>query len=158
MKTTNLIYAALGSLLIAGPALAQSQMEMKDRQDRMERPRGGDSMGEMERERGGNSDRPWVPGQNRDGRFADNMRGERVAVQDWLKEAQEAVRQGNFGRANEFLERAATRMLSRGTEASRAGEAMESRSLRHINDAREALRHRDRREAMRQIDMALSAG
>ena len=76
---------------------------------------------------------------------------------EWLKQAQDALRAGQFGEANEYLERATTRLLSRSTDPSRAGEPMQDNRLAHIVDARQALYRRDRREADRQIDMAIRA-
>lgn len=135
------------TLLLAGPALAQSYPDKGDRRE--------DGISEQRREmmRRGEA---YVPHQNRESRQGDAieaMQGSR----EWLKEAQDALRAGRFGQANEYLERAATRLLSRSTEPSRAGEAMRDNRLAHIADAREALYRRNRREAERQIEMAIMA-
>lgn len=134
----------LGLLLLAGPALAQpvGPMGKEVWQDDERRERMGEQRG-------------WEP---RGGR--DERRAERRAAEDareFLQEAQEAMQEGRFGRANEYLERAATRLLSRSTEPSRAQEPMRDRSLGHISEAREALARRNPRRAMRQIDRAIES-
>lgn len=101
---------------------------------------------------------PAVPRQNAAGAAADAMDDGLSGTRTWLKQAQDATRRGNLGGANEFLERAETRMLSRSTLASRAGEPMANARLSHITAGRAALMRRDRAEALRQIDLALTEG
>ncbi|MEI6159472.1 MAG: hypothetical protein WCP77_06550, partial [Roseococcus sp.] len=96
-----------------------------------------------------------VPHQNRESRRGDVIQHENQGSREWLKEAQDALRAGQLGQANEYLERAATRLLSRSTDPSMAGEPMRDTRLSHIGEAREALYRRDRREAGRQIEMAI---
>jgi len=98
-----------------------------------------------------------VPQQNRESHRGDAIAGEVQGSREWLKEAQQALRSGQTGQANEYLERAATRLLSRSTEPARAGEPMRNLALDHISGAREALWRRDRREADRQIELAIAA-
>jgi len=63
-----------------------------------------------------------------------------------------------LGEANEYLERAATQILTRSTDASRAAEPMRDRKLGLIADARGALMRRDRRAAAEAIDRAIAGG
>ena len=134
-------------LLLGSPVLAQPYPDKGDRAE--------DGITEQRREmhRRGEA---YVPHQNRESRRGDameSMQGSR----EWLKQAHDALRAGQLGQANEYLERAATRLLSRSTEPSRAGEPMRDNRLARIADAREALYRRDRREAERQIEMAILA-
>lgn len=135
------------SLLLAGPALAQTSPLPGDRQS--------DGLTEQRREMNRRGE-PSVPLQNRESRQAD-MVGEMQGSREWLKQAQDALRSGQFGQANEYLERAATRLLSRSTEPSRADEPMQDNRLALIGEARKSLARRDRREAERQIDLAIQA-
>jgi hypothetical protein len=144
MRKSTWLTAAFGTVLLATPALAQMQQYGA--------PRRSDSLTEIERERR-NPGPPSVPLQNRDGAVADDVDARNV--HDWLMQAKSAIGRGNLGQANEFLERAETRMLSRSTEPARAGEPAAGPRLSSISGAREALRKRDRNEAMRQIEMAL---
>lgn len=144
MRTSTWLTAAFGTVLLATPALAQTQQYAA--------PGRSDSLTEMERERR-NPGPPSVPLQNRDGAVADDVDARNV--QDWLMQAKAAIGRGQLGQANEFLERAETRLLSRSTEPSRAGMPASGPRLTSISGAREALRNRDRNGAMQQIDMAL---
>lgn len=140
--------------VVAMPAMAQTSPE----RDRTLRDGAApDGITEMQRERNRRGE-PWVPAQNRESRSADALASEIEGVRGWLMEAQRALRRGQPGQANEFLERAETRMLTRSTEPVRAGEAMQGGMVGYISAARQALFRRDRREAERQIDMALRAG
>ncbi|UPY37430.1 hypothetical protein [Sediminicoccus sp. KRV36] len=137
---------ATAVLLLATPALAQP-----DKGNTRE-----DGITEQHREmrRQGEAS---VPHQNRESRRGDATALETETSREWLKEAQDALRAGQFGQANEYLERAATRLLSRSTEPSVAAEPMRDARLAHISEARAALYRRDRREASRQIEMAIVA-
>jgi hypothetical protein len=134
------IWAA--GLLLAGPGLAQPGPDTRS-----------DSITEQQREMWRRGE-PSVPLQNRDSRRGDAL-GELEGMREWLKEALAALRAGQPGLANELLERAATRLLSRSTEPAQAGESMRDERLAYINDARRALFRRDRREAERLIEMAI---
>lgn len=144
MRKSPWLYAAVGTVLLSAPALAQMQQYGS--------PGRADSMSEMQRERR-NPGPPSVPLQNRDGAVADEV--DARGAHDWLNQAKVAISRGNLGQANEFLERAETRLLSRSTEPSRAGEPASGPRLSSISGAREALRNRDRRGALQQIDQAL---
>lgn len=134
-------------LVLAAPALAQSGPDpATSRQD---------SIAEQQREMRRQGE-PSVPLQNRDSRRIDAL-GELAGQREWLKEAQTALRSGQPGLANEILERVATRLLTRSTEPSRAGEPMRDPRLGYITDARQALFRRERREADRLIELAIQA-
>lgn len=145
---------ALGTLAMTLPALAQPTSPAPDRWSR-ERP-AQDGISEMQRERQRTGE-PWVPQQNRESRVGDEVASQVEGSRGWLTEAQRAVRRGQMGQANEFLERAETRMLTRSTEPALAGEPLRDSMVSHISAARQALGRRDRREAERQIEMALQA-
>jgi hypothetical protein len=144
MRKSTWLTAAFGTVLLATPALAQMQQYAA--------PGLSDSLTEMERQRR-NPGPPSVPMQNRDGAVADDV--DARGVHDWLMQAKAAIGRGNLGQANEFLERAETRLLSRSTDPSMAGSPAAGPRLNSISGAREALRNRDRNGAMQQIDMAL---
>ncbi|MDB5379970.1 MAG: hypothetical protein JWR00_4416 [Rubritepida sp.] len=144
MRKSTWLTCALGTVLLATPALAQMKQNAP--------PGRSDSLTEMERQRR-NPGPPSVPMQNRDGATADEI--EARGVRDWLMQAKAAIGRGQLGQANEFLERAETRMLSRSTEPDRAGQPAAWPRLSAISGAREALRNRDRNGAMQQIEMAL---
>ncbi|WP_424810950.1 hypothetical protein [Roseococcus sp. YIM B11640] len=149
MRKISWIYAALGTIAIAAPAFAQTQpMSPMHRS-------ADPAMTEMQRERG-NPGTPSVTHQNQVGRAADAMGAE--GVHDWLNQAKLAINRGQLGQANEFLERAESRLLTRSTEPVRAGEPSAQPRVAAISSAREALRQRNRSEAVRQIDVALGAG
>ncbi|WP_431303842.1 hypothetical protein [Sediminicoccus sp. BL-A-41-H5] len=135
-------------LILAGPALAQSWPDPGA-------SRATDSITEQQREMRRMGE-PSVPLQNRDSRQIDAL-GELAGSREWLKEAQTAIRRGQLGLANELLERTATRMLTRSTEPALAGQPMRDPRLGYVNDARQALFRRDRREADRLIEMAIQA-
>ncbi len=75
----------------------------------------------------------------------------------WLKEAQGALRRGRIGEANELLERAETRVLSRSTPAPMADRPMQAPMLEYSAAARAALAARDRNGAMQHIAQAMDA-
>lgn len=144
MRNTAWLTAVLGTALLATPALAQVRHYTG--------PGGDGAMSEMERQRH-SAGPPSVPMQDRDSAIADDI--DARGIQDWLMQAKAAIGRGQLGQANEFLERAETRMLSRSTAPERANQPMASRRVTAISGAREALRNRDRRGALEQIDMAL---
>ncbi|WP_421990854.1 hypothetical protein [Roseococcus sp.] len=147
MRNRTWLPAAVGAILLATPALAQAQ--------HYSNPGRSDALTEMERERR-NAGPPSVPLQNRDGAVADDIDARNV--RDWLMQAKAAIGRGQMGQANEFLERAETRLLSRSTEPSRAGEPASGPRVESIAGARQALRNRDRQEAIRQIETAFRGG
>jgi hypothetical protein len=92
----------------------------------------------------------------RDAQTADRMAANQSPV-GWLKEAEDALRRGHLAEANELLERAETRVLSRVTPAPLAGQPMQGPMLQHSAAARAALAARDRDGAMTQIRLAVAA-
>lgn len=74
-----------------------------------------------------------------------------------LAAAQRALNQGHTGAAQEALERAETRILSRTTEPSMAGQPDSSAMAMHIAQARRALGNRDMAGAKAEVGMAISA-
>lgn len=142
MRNAFWICTALTAATLTAPALAQTA------------PMPGRDGAITEMQRPG----PAVPQQNRAGATADTIADTQSGSTEFLKQAQSAVRAGNLGVANELLERAATRMLSRSTLATEAGTPMRDPRLERIAAARAALQSRDRAEAMRQIDQALASG
>jgi len=132
------------ALTLASPAFAQ--------------PKPGpvqDGISEQHRERT-RQEAPSVPLQNRDSHLGDARAPGVSGTREWLKEAQDALRRGQMGEANEYLERAATQILTRSTEASRGSEPMRDRNLALIADARGALMRRDQRGAADAIDLAIA--
>lgn len=149
MRTTSWRHAALGAMALAIPALAQAQTA---------KPSGDAAITEMQQQQRANPAVPAVPNQNREGAVADSRDADWIDTRQWLTQARESVIQGNLGAANEFLERAATRMMNRSVVATQAAVPMHDLRLRHISMAREAVQRRDGPEAMRQIDLALTTG
>jgi hypothetical protein len=74
-----------------------------------------------------------------------------------LTAARTALDHGRTGAAQEALERAETRILSRTTDPSRASEPAQSAMSRHIAEARRALGNKDSAAAKAAIDLALAS-
>ncbi|WP_431280602.1 hypothetical protein ACQW02_14395 [Humitalea sp. 24SJ18S-53] len=147
MRIAVVLCTALATISLAAPSQSQTRT-----------PPGGDAaITEMQRA-GPDPAIPAVPQQNRAGAAADTVADVNAGTMEFLKQSQDALRRGNLGVANELLERAATRMLSRSTLATEAGVPMRDARLGQISAARAALMSRDRAEAMRQIDLALAGG
>ena len=75
----------------------------------------------------------------------------------FLAAAQRALNQGRTGAAQEALERAETRILSRTTEPSLAAQPSRSAMAMHIAEARRALGNRDIRGAKAAVALALTS-
>ncbi len=75
----------------------------------------------------------------------------------YLAAAKRALQQNKTGAAQEALERAETRILSRTEDPAMASQPSTAAMARSISDARRALGNRDRAGAMRAIDMAMAA-
>ena len=73
-----------------------------------------------------------------------------------LTEAPTALGAGNTGAANEFLERAQTRILTRSTTATSGSEPLRGERAQQITQAREALQRRNAAEAMHYINFLLA--
>jgi hypothetical protein len=78
--------------------------------------------------------------------------------QSYLAAAQRALNSGRTGAAQEALERAETRLLSRSTEQSMAGSPDASPMVQQIGEARRALAARDTAAAKSAISAAMSSG
>lgn len=137
MNRLILLSSAIGIALVATAAVAQR-----------------DSLGEMVRERA-NPAVPFVPLQNRDAAEADRMG--RIDAAGWLREAQERLRRNRPSEANELVERAETRLLTRSTPASLASTPADEPAVRHIALARGAILSRDRTAALMHIDRAVGS-
>ena len=79
------------------------------------------------------------------------------APEAYLAAAQRALNQGRTGAAQEALERAETRILSRSTDPSMAGQPDSGMMVQHIGEARRALADRNTSAAKSAISMAMAA-
>lgn len=133
---------ATAATLLSLPAFAQSAYRSPD-----------PAIQEMQREQ--TSPRmPYVPQQNRLRDQADAEGMQRPA--QWVRQARQAVASGRLGQANELVERAETRILTRSTLASQAGAPMQDPALTRLSAAREALARQDRAGARHALDGALA--
>lgn len=146
----------LGCCLLAAPALAHHD-ERHPPSDvfAQNTPSQGDSIRELQRQRANPEVPPGVQAQRRDAADVDAASLDDAAAQ--LRGALTALRASRGGQANEFLERAESRLLTRSTLATRAGEAMQDGPIGHISAARAALFRNDRTAAQREIEAALGA-
>jgi len=144
-RTSLLATAALLTLpLVAGAALAQST------------PQGNDpTLGEMRRERM-TPGLPAVPQQNRSASQADVAAPIDRAPAQWVRQAQREMRANRYGVANELLERAETRLLSRSTLASEAGTPIQDPAIAHLSAARSAMIEKDKVAAQQATSAALA--
>ena len=110
---------------------------------------------ELQRQRARPGAIPWVPSQNRDAAEADAASVDDAA--GLLNAAYTALRANRAGQANEFLERAESRLLTRSTLATRAGDAVQGGPVGRIAAARAALLRNDRATAQREVEAALAA-
>jgi hypothetical protein len=115
---------------------------------------GGSVPQEMQRERG-NPAMPYVPAQNRAAQEADTAGVE--SVRALLAEARAQLVRRNPGRANEALERAQTRLLTRSVPAAEAGKPQSSGALSQIAMARRLIAQRDLAAGMNAISAAVAA-
>lgn len=76
----------------------------------------------------------------------------------YIAAAQRALAAGRTGAAQEALERAETRLLTRSTDPSMAGSPADMPMVRQISDARQALANRDTAGARTALGMAMSEG
>jgi len=90
-------------------------------------------------------------------RLPDPSAGANTA-QGYLAAAQRALNSGRTGAAQEALERAETRLLSRSTEQSMAGSPDASPMVQQIGEARRALASRNTAAAKTAISAAMSSG
>lgn len=78
--------------------------------------------------------------------------------EDFLRAAQRALAAGRTGQAQEALERAETRLLTRTTSASDANVPDNSPMVKQISEARNALGRRDTAAARQAINTAMGSG
>lgn len=94
---------------------------------------------------------PW----DQDAARADAL-GADEGYRGFLKQAEDAVQQGHLAFANELVERAEARLLTRSTLATKAEAPDDSNLVRTLSKARAALGRHDRAEALRLIGLAAS--
>jgi len=114
-----------------------------------------DAINELQRQRARPEAPPGVQGQRREARDADTLATDDAA--ELLRAAHVAIRGRRNGQANELLERAESRLLTRGTPAARAAEAVQGGAVGRIAAARAALLRGDPRAAGEAVDAALAA-
>jgi hypothetical protein len=144
----------VAAMLLAGPALAHHG-ENHPAPNLMAQATTPDSIQELQRQRRNPDVPPGVQAQRRDAADADAASLEDAAGQ--LRAAATALRAGRAGQANEFLERAESRLLTRSTPPAQAGQPVQSGPVGHISAARAALFANDRPKAQREIESALAA-
>ena len=114
-----------------------------------------DAIGELNRQRARPDVPPGVQAQRREAQDADALATDDAA--ELLRAAHTAIRARRAGQANELLERAESRLLTRGTLAARAGEAVQGGAVGRIAAARAALLRNDAKAAQEAVDAALAA-
>ncbi len=147
MNPTFILVAALApTLAFAHPG---------DRFETTARLAQNDSIRELQRLQANPDQPPGVAAQRRDAAEVDAASLDDAAGQ--LQGALTALRAGRPGPANEFLERAESRLLTRSTAPARADEAVTGGPVGRIAAARAALLRNDRAGAQREIEAALVA-
>ena len=124
--------------------------------------------GEMQRAHGNPSAMPTLPGQDRNAHEADQA--DINDIHGFLTSARAAVARRQFGQANEFVERAESRILTRSLSATapsasaanaevlaRAARPYEGPVVRALSQARAALMRRDARASLAALDEADAA-
>ena len=145
-----------GYLFLIGPALAHhDDLHSSSNDFAQSTAPQGDSIRELERQRANSQVPPGVQAQRRDAANADAASLDDAAGQ--LRGALTALRAGRAGLANEFLERAESRLLTRSTLQARAGVAVQDGPVGRISAARAALLRNDLAVARREIETALGA-
>ncbi|MBX9748335.1 MAG: hypothetical protein K5Q68_01850 [Roseococcus sp.] len=142
------------ALLLSAPALAHHD-ERHPASDLMAQAATTDSIQELQRQRRNPDMPPGVQAQRRDAADADAASLDDAAGQ--LRAAGTALRAGRAGQANEFLERAESRLLTRSTPPAQAGQPVQSGPIGHISAARAALFANNRPTAQQEIEAALTA-
>jgi hypothetical protein len=127
----------LAALFVPALALAQS-----------------DSLQELRRSRANPNNPPGVAAQRRDQAAAAVATSD--DTQGQLQAALNALRAGRAGLANELLERAESRLLTRDTDPGRTYEAVNGGPIGHLSAARAALLANDRARAQREIEAAMA--
>jgi hypothetical protein len=141
----------LAALLLSLPAMAHHD----ERHPPTNQLAQVDSIQELQRQRRNPDVPPGVQAQRRDAADADAASLDDAAAQ--LRAAGTALRAGRAGQANEFLERAESRLLTRSTPPAQAGQPVQSGQVGHISAARAAIFANDRPKAQREIEAAITA-
>ncbi|RVT95642.1 hypothetical protein EOD42_15695 [Rhodovarius crocodyli] len=147
MRATALL---LSLAVLAGPAAAHHGRGHPEQVAQVD-----GAVREQDRARANPAATPWVPEQNRAAAEA-----EAAGVDDaagLLRSAHAALTARRAGQAIEFLERAESRLLTRSTPATRAGEPVQNGPVARITAARLAAGRGDLKTAMDQTDLALAA-
>ena len=155
MRKNQLLATAFGMALVAGPALAQ-QADMPMRNGAMPMPappQGSMSHDGMMGSPGGTMSGGAMSGGTMSGQ--DDMG--RGAAMQLVDRASAALRRGRTAEANDLLEQSETRLLTRSTPSSMAGQPMRDPALDQLSAARSALQSHDRAGAMRQMDQAMAS-
>ncbi len=144
------------ALLLAAPigALAHHD-EVHPASNLMAQASTPDSIQELQRQRRNPDVPPGVQAQRRDAADADAASLDDAAAQ--IRAATTALRAGRAGQANEFLERAESRLLTRSTLPVQAGQPVQDGPVGHIAAARAALFANDRAKAASEMEAALTA-
>jgi hypothetical protein len=141
-------------LLLAAPAWAHHG-ENHPAPNLMAQAGTPDSIQELQRQRRNPDVPPGVQAQRRDAADADAASLDDAAAQ--VRAASTALRAGRAGQANEFLERAESRLLTRSTVPAQAGQPVQGGPVGHIAAARAALFANDRTKAQAEMEAALTA-
>lgn len=148
MRKTTLLATAMGAVLLAAaPVMAQPRGGAGSDHHGFTPPPGPSVTPH------GHGGAGMIPPVGRQHDAARRVQSDSVSrdVGNLLRQAEMSLSRGNAGMANEYLERAETTLLNRepGPGAER------SRLHGQISEARQALMHRDRNEAMRHVRMAM---
>ncbi len=160
---THSILAAL--LLLAGPALAhhgephppvfaQAAPPRPERpiQERaiQERALQDPAIQEMQRERANPAVPPGVQARRRAAEEAEALEVQNALA--LLRPAREAIAARRYGLANELLDRAESRLLTRSTLAASADRPLQGGPVGQLAAARAAVQRQDQAEALREVD------
>lgn len=148
-------FLALAAFLLSAPAFAHHGENHPPAHLFAQARAGDDSIRELQRQRANPDIPPGVQGQRRDAADVDAASVDDAAGQ--LRAAITALRTGRAGQANEFMERAESRLLTRSTLPARAGIVVQDGPTGHISAARAALLRNDRNAAQREMEAALAA-
>ncbi|MDB5413234.1 MAG: hypothetical protein JWR10_1569 [Rubritepida sp.] len=145
----SLVFTALlvPGMAMAAPAERYTPTDMLFAQN--------DSIRELQRQRMDPANPPGVQRQRRDAAEVDGASVDDAASQ--LNGALTAIRSSRYGAANEFLERAESRLLTRGTLATEAGDPVRDGAIGRIAAARAALLRNDKATGLREVEAALVA-
>jgi len=109
---------------------------------------------EMQRERANPGAPAGVQAQRRAAEEADTAELGNALAQ--LRAARQAVAQRRYGPANELVERAEARLLTRSTLAAAADQPLQRGPVGHLAAARAALQRQDQAAALRELDAVIA--